>query len=58
MNIVNEFNKKYEKGNILWICEKKNILVEQFSNINIKERNFSHIINKFNILNFVTYKKN
>ena len=25
MNIVDKFNKKYNKGNIIWICEKKYI---------------------------------
>ena len=57
MNIVDEFNKKYPKCNVLWICEKKNILIEQFSNNNIEERNFSHILNKFNVINFVIHKK-
>jgi len=40
MNIINQFNIKYPLHNIMWICEKKSILIEQFSKNNIKERNF------------------
>lgn len=52
MNLVAEYNKKYPKDNVLWICEKKSILIEQFTSKNIKERNFSNILKKFNVLNF------
>jgi hypothetical protein len=52
MNLVYEYNKKYPNHNILWICEKKSILVEQFAHKNIKERNFNEILKKFNVLNF------
>ena len=52
MNLVSEYNKKYPKDNVLWICEKKSILIEQFTSKNIKERNFSNILKKFNVLNF------
>lgn len=56
IKIVEEFNKKYPKKNILWICERKDILVQQFSNKTLKERNFEEIIKKFNVLNFVEKK--
>lgn len=56
MNIINNFNEKYPKANILWICEKKSILIEQFNKNNIKERNFLSIMKKFNVLNFSEYK--
>ena len=35
MNIINQFNIKYPTNNIMWICEKKSILIEQFSKKNI-----------------------
>lgn len=56
MTLISLFNEKYPKNNIIWICEKKSILLEQFDKNNIKERNFTNIIKKFNILNFSEYK--
>ena len=56
MNIIQNYNIKYPRNNILWICEKKSILMEQFQIKNIKQRNFLTTINKFNILNFSDYK--
>ena len=52
MNLIEEYQKKYPKNNILWICEKKSILIEQFNRSNIKERNFQDILKNFNVLNF------
>ena len=31
MYILQEFNQKYPKSNVLWICERKDILIQQFS---------------------------
>jgi hypothetical protein len=56
MNIIHNYNLKYPKNNILWICEKKSILIEQFDIKNIKQRNFLSTIHQFNILNFSDYK--
>jgi len=56
MNLLLEYNNKYPQNNIIWICEKKSILVEQFNNKNIKERNFNNIMKKFNVLNFTENK--
>ena len=58
MNLVIEYNKIHNKHNILWICEKKSILIEQFDNKNLKQRNFNHIYQKFNVLNFSENKSN
>lgn len=58
MNLVAEYNKIYNNHNILWICEKKSILIEQFDNSNLKQRNFNYIYKKFNILNFSENKSN
>lgn len=58
IKIIEVFNEKYPKNNIMWICEKKSILIEQFNKNNIKERNFTNIIQKFNILNFSEFKLN
>lgn len=52
MNLVAEYNRKYPQHNILWICEKKTILIEQFESKNLKDRSFSVILKHFNVLNF------
>lgn len=57
MSILDEYNKKYPKKNVLWICERKDILKEQFSSKKIKERNFNSILKNYNILNFVENKE-
>lgn len=58
MNLVAEYNKIYSNHNILWICEKKSILIEQFESSNLKQRNFNYIYKKFNVLNFSENKSN
>ena len=56
MKIVHEFHKRYPKKNILWICERKDVLHQQFSDQNLQERDFKGIVQKFMFLNFVNYK--
>ena len=56
MNIILKFNEKYPQSNIIWICEKKSILIEQFSKDNLKDRNFQYILQKYNVLNFSNFK--
>ena len=57
MNIIKDYNIKYPLNNIIWLCEKKSILLEQFNLDLLKERNFEYIIDKFNILNYAKNKK-
>lgn len=56
MHIIFNFYKKYPNSNVMWICEKKSILLEQFHIKNLKERNFNHVYEKYNILNFSEFK--
>ena len=56
--LLYKFNEKYPKQNVLWFCERKNILNEQFSKSVLKARGFKTILSKFNILDFVNYKIN
>ena len=58
MYLLQEFYNKYPKKNVLWICERKDILLQQFSKKILKERNFNNILTKFNILDFVINKDN
>ena len=52
MNLIIEFYERYPRSNILWICEKKSILIEQFNKTNLRERNFDTIVKKYNLLNY------
>ena len=56
MHIILKFYEKYPKSNVIWICEKKSILIEQFNINNLRDRDFNHIFQKYNILNFSEYK--
>ena len=57
MYLLYEFHIRYPKANIIWICERKDILIQQFSRNVIKDRNFSPILKHFNVLDFVELKK-
>ena len=56
LEIILEFNKKYPKKNIFWICEQKSILIEQFDKEVIKSKGYKQIFKKFMIKNY-TQKK-
>ena len=55
--LLYEFNKRYPQGNILWICERKDILKQQFNKETIKNRGFSDILKKFNVLDISINKE-
>lgn len=55
LQLVLEFQKKYPLCNILWICEQKTILIEQFTQLHT--RGFSDIPKKFLILNYSQKKE-
>ena len=57
LEIINEYNKKYPKNNIMWICEKKSILIEQFSSKSLNRKGYSYIKKIYNILNFTERKQ-
>ena len=57
MLILLEFNKKYPKSNVLWICERKDILIQQFSKTRVDNSNFKEFINNYNILDFSKNKQ-
>ena len=46
------FNKQYPKRNILWLCEKKSILIEQFDRNILKQKGYYSIFKKFLIINY------
>ncbi len=56
MYLLREFNLQHPQCNVLWICERKNILTHQFSEEVLEERGFSNILQKYQIFDFVENK--
>lgn len=56
MHIILQFHEKYPKHNVMWICEKKSILIEQFNRQTLKDREFDHIFKTYNVLNYSEFK--
>ncbi len=61
LELILAFYKKYNElnkiPNIFWICERKSILIEQFSTKLLKERGFNNILKQFHILNYSSHKQ-
>ena len=51
--LLYKFNEVYPKQNVLWFCERKDILNHQFSSDELKKRGFKSILSKFNVIDFV-----
>ena len=56
LELILEYNKKYPNKNVLWLCEQKSILIEQFNKNTIKEKGYKNIYNKFLIMNYTEDK--
>lgn len=56
MMILLEFYNKYPSYNVLWICERKDILEQQFSKQIIDDRGFTSIIKKYNVIDLTNNK--
>ena len=56
MHIILNFHTNYPKHNVMWICEKKSILIEQFNRKTLKDRDFDHIFKTYNVLNYSEFK--
>ena len=57
LELILQFNEKYKNKNVLWMCEQKSILIEQFSSKLLKERGYEDVFKKFHILNFSSHKQ-
>ena len=44
LQLILEYNKKYPKNNILWLCEQKSILIEQFHKEILKKKDMKVFI--------------
>lgn len=57
LKLVLKFNELYPKENILWLCEYKTILKQQFIRERVKNIGFTDIYKKFNILEYHNIKQ-
>ena len=56
LEIILNYNSKYNNRNIIWMCEQKSILIEQFNKKTLKEKGYLNIYNKFMIVNYTENK--
>ena len=56
LELILEYNKRFPKKNVLWLCEQKSILIEQFNKNIIKEKGYNEIFNKFLVINYTEKK--
>lgn len=56
LQLILEYNKINPKKHILWICEHKSILVEQFNKDTIKLRGYEEVYKKFIVIDYATKK--
>ena len=57
LELILEFNKRKKDVNIFWICERKSILIEQFSSKLLREKGYEEIFKNFQILNYSKKKQ-
>ena len=57
LELILKFNKLNKNCNILWICEKKSILIEQFTRKTVEAKGFGEIYKNFQILNYSDRKQ-
>ena len=55
LELIYEYNKLYNK-NILWLCEQKSILIDQFQKDILKEKGYDTLLKKFLVINYTETK--
>ena len=58
LELILKYNNIYKNRNILWLCEQKSILIEQFDKSLLKERGYKDVLNNFLIMNYTENKDN
>ena len=54
LEIIKEYHNKYPEKNIIWLCEQKSILIEQFKKQNIKKKGYGDLLRNFLIIDYKT----
>ena len=56
LELIKEYNKKYKNENIMWLCEQKSILIEQFSDNILKDKGYTDVLKRFMVINYTENK--
>ncbi len=56
LELLTQFHAKYPKANVMWICEQKSILQEQFDATTLHRKGFVDIRKKFILMDYSTRK--
>lgn len=56
LQLLSTFHQLHPHTNIMWICEQKSILIEQFHKDTISSKGFSNVLQQFLILNYTVDK--
>lgn len=56
LEIALAFNNRYANKHILWVCEHKSILIEQFARETLIQRGYKHLFDKFIVINYAGRK--
>ena len=52
LEIIIEYNKRYPLNNIIWMCEQKSILIEQFNKKTLQNKGYFDIYKLFIVINY------
>ena len=52
LELLLKYNEKYKNKNIVWLCEQKTILKEQFNKATIINKGYTDIYKNFLIINY------
>tara|TARA_B100000123_G_scaffold256944_1_gene220519 strand:+ start:11068 stop:13962 length:2895 start_codon:yes stop_codon:yes gene_type:complete len=56
LELIIKYNHYYPKNNVLWLCEQKSILIEQFNKKTLKEKGYNDIHKIFLIIDYTENK--
>lgn len=56
LDLIFKFHESNPHSTIMWLCEQKSILIEQFRRETLKERGYDKIYTQFNLLDYSTKK--
>ena len=56
LELILKYNKTNKNKNILWLCEQKSILIQQFNKKTLTEKGYNQIYKKFMVINYTEKK--
>ena len=56
LELILAYNQRYPTQHIMWLCEQKSILVEQFSRATLREKGYQDVYQKFMVIDYTEDK--